>query len=291
MRIQANGIAIEVDDAGSPNDPAVLLIMGLGMQLTAWPQPLVDDLLRRGRRVIRLDNRDAGLTQGFDEHGKPNMAWTVLRHALGLPIRAPYRIADMAQDAVAVLDALGIAQAHVVGASMGGMIAQHVAAQHAERVSRLTLMMTTPGARGLPQAAPKVRAALLDRRGADSTDINTIVERYVRFFGLIGSPAYPPDPAMLRQRLRESIQRAHRPSGVLRQMVAIAADGDRSAMVRGITAPTHIIHGAADPLIPAAAGQALQGLIAGSTLELIDGMGHDLPRELWPRFAEVFSRR
>jgi pimeloyl-ACP methyl ester carboxylesterase len=290
VRIQANGIGIEVDDAGSPNDPAVLLIMGLGMQLTAWPQPLVDDLVRRGRRVIRLDNRDAGLTQGFDQHGKPNLVWAVLCHALGLPVRTPYRIADMAQDAVAVLDTLGIAQVHVVGASMGGMIAQHVAAHHAHRVSRLTLMMTTPGARRLPQATPKVRAALLDRRGADSTDVDTIVERYVRFFGLIGSPAYPPDPAALRQRLRASIQRAHRPNGVLRQMVAIAADGDRSALVRGITAPTHIIHGAADPLIPAAAGHALHGLITGSTIELIEGMGHDLPRELWPRFATAMSR-
>jgi pimeloyl-ACP methyl ester carboxylesterase len=290
MKIQANGIAIEVDDAGSPNDPAVLLIMGLGMQLTAWPEPLVDDLVRRGRRVIRLDNRDAGLTQHFDSHGKPNVAWAVVCHALGLPIRAPYRIADMAQDAVAVLDALGIAQAHVVGASMGGMIAQHIAATHPLRVSRLTLMMTTPGARRLPQAAPKVRAALLDRRGADAADVEAIVERYVRFFGLIGSPAYPPDQHMLRERLRASIQRAHRPNGVLRQLVAVAADGDRSALVRGITASTHIIHGAADPLIPLAAGQALHQLIAGSTLDVVDGMGHDLPRELWPRFAAAMAR-
>jgi pimeloyl-ACP methyl ester carboxylesterase len=290
MRLQANGIAIEVDDAGSPGDPAVLLIMGLGMQLTAWPQPLVDDLVRRGRRVVRLDNRDAGLTQSFEQHGTPNIAWTVLRHALGLPIRTPYRMADMADDAVAVLDALGIGQAHVVGASMGGMIAQHIAAKHGERVSRLTLMMTTPGARGLPQASPKVRAALLDRRGASASDIEVVVERYVRLFGLIGSPAFPPDPQLLRQRLRESIQRAHKPSGVVRQLVAVAADGDRSALVRSIRAPTHIIHGAADPLIPVAAGHALQQLIEGSTIDVIEGMGHDLPRELWPRFADAMQR-
>lgn len=290
MRIQANGIAIEVDDAGSPNDPVVLLIMGLGMQLTAWPQPLVDDLVRRGRRVVRLDNRDAGLTQSFEAHGTPNVVWAALRHAMGLTINAPYRIADMAADAVAVLDALGIEQAHVVGASMGGMIAQHIAAKHAARVSRLTLMMTTPGARHLPQASPRVRAALLDRRGANAKDIETVIERYVRLFGLIGSPAYPSDPAMLRERLRASIERAHQPSGVMRQLVAVAADGDRSAMVRGILVPTHIIHGAADPLIPLAAGQALHQLIPGATLETIEGMGHDLPRELWPRFAEAFAR-
>jgi pimeloyl-ACP methyl ester carboxylesterase len=290
MRIQANGIAIEVDDAGSPNDPAVLLIMGLGMQLTAWPQPLVDDLVRRGRRVVRLDNRDAGLTQSFEAHGTPNVVWAALRHALGLPINAPYRIADMAADAVGVLDALGIDQAHVVGASMGGMIAQHIAAKHAARVSRLTLLMTTPGARHLPQASPKVRAALLDRRGASAKDIEVIIERYVRLFGLIGSPAFPPDPALLRERLRASIERAHQPTGVVRQLVAVAADGDRSALVRGILAPTHIIHGKADPLIPLAAGQALHQLIPGATLDEIEGMGHDLPRELWPRFAEAFSR-
>lgn len=290
MKIQANGIAIEVDDAGPKEAPAVLLIMGLGMQLTAWPQPLVDDLVRRGRRVVRLDNRDVGLTQCFEQQGTPSIAWAFLRHALGLPIKTPYRIADMAADAVAVLDALGIAQAHVVGASMGGMIAQHIAARHAERVTRLTLMMTTPGARGLPQASPKVRAALLDRRGASAKNIDVIVERYVRLFALIGSPAYPPDPQLLRQRLRESIERAHKPSGVVRQLVAVAADGDRSAMVRGIRVPTHIIHGAADPLIPLAAGHALHQLIAGSTIDVIEGMGHDLPRELWPRFADAMQR-
>ena len=290
MQIFANGIAIEVDDAGPKDAPVVLLIMGLGMQLTAWPQPLVDDLVRRGRRVVRLDNRDVGLTQSFEQHGTPSIAWAVLRHALGLQIKSPYRIADMAADAVAMLDALGIAQAHVVGASMGGMIAQHIAAKHANRVSRLTLMMTTPGARGLPQASPKVRAALLDRRGASAKDIEVIVERYARLFGLIGSPAYPPDPQLLRQRLRESIQRAHKPSGVVRQLVAVAADGDRSAIVRGINVPTHIIHGAADPLIPPAAGHALQQLIAGSTIDVVDGMGHDLPRELWPRFADAMQR-
>jgi pimeloyl-ACP methyl ester carboxylesterase len=289
VRIDARGVAIEVDDAGSPHHPAVLLIMGLGMQLTAWPQPLVDDLVQRGHRVIRLDNRDAGLSQSFDALGTPNLAWAAVRHALRLPVRSPYRMADMADDTLQVLDALGIEKAHVVGASMGGMIAQHLAAAHPQRVSRLTLVMTTPGARGLPQAKPEVRAALLDRRGAASKDLETVVERYVRFFGLIGSPAYPPDPQLLRERIRASVQRANRPKGVLRQLLAVAADGDRSTMLRNIAVPTHILHGAADPLIPVQAAHALHALIPGSTLEVIEGMGHDLPRELWPRFAQAFS--
>jgi pimeloyl-ACP methyl ester carboxylesterase len=290
MQIQTNGITVEVDDSGPKGGPAVLLIMGLGMQLTAWPQPLVDMLVARGFRVVRLDNRDAGLSQGFEHTGTPNIAWAAVRHALGLPVRSPYAMADMAADALVVLDALGIERAHVAGASMGGMIAQHLAAKHPGRVSRLTLVMTTSGARHLPAARREVRAALLDRRGANSRDEAVFVERFVRMFGLIGSPAYPPDPQELRERLRDSFRRAHRPSGVVRQLVAVAADGDRSAMVRHIAVPTHIVHGAADPLVPVAAAHDLQRLLPHASIDIVQGMGHDLPRALWPRFAEAFAR-
>ena len=293
MQIQANGIGIEVDDQGppdSPGGPPIVLVMGLGMQLVAWPQPLVDRLVARGRRVIRLDNRDAGLSQGFEHLGVPNLAWATLRYVLHLPIAAPYRIADMAADTLGVLDALHIERARVVGASMGGMIAQHVAVMQPARVAGLTLIMTTSGARHLPQASAKVRAALLERRTPDANDVQALVDRLERMFTLIGSPAYRPQRDAFRARLEASVRRAYRPSGLARQMVAIAADGDRSPLLARIAAPTHIVHGIEDPLVPVAAAHDLHAKIGGSTLELIEGMGHDLPEALWPRLAESMLR-
>ena len=298
MKVSANGLQIEVDDQGppdSPGGPPIVLIMGLGMQLVAWPQPLVAMLVARGRRVIRLDNRDAGLSTGFDHLGTPHLASAALRYLLHLPVAAPYRIADMAADTVGVLDALRIDRAHVVGASMGGMIAQHMAARHAPRVARLTLLMTTSGARHLPQASMKVRGALLDRRGlTDRRDTEAIVDRLEHLFEVIGSPAYRPrnaaDREALRNRLRASVQRAWRPAGTARQMLAVIADGDRTPLLARIASPTHVVHGSADPLVPAAAADDLQRKIRGATLEIVAGMGHDLPEPLWPRLAEAMLR-
>jgi pimeloyl-ACP methyl ester carboxylesterase len=294
MHVIANGLRIEVDVQGPDDGEPTLMLMGLGMQLTGWPEPMVQRIAARGRRVIRIDNRDAGLSDGFDHAGLPSVAWAALRYALHLPVRSAYTIADMARDAAGVLDALGIERAHVVGASMGGMVAQHLAATHADRVAALTLMMTTSGARRLPQARFEARAALLDRRGLDASDIDAIVDRLERVFGAIGSPAYRPRDAAavaaFRQRLRESVLRAYRPAGVARQLLAVAADGDRSALLARIAAPTHIVHGTLDPLVPVAAAHDLHVKIAGSTLELIDGMGHDLPQPLWPRLVAAIAR-
>ena len=290
MQLAANGISIEVDDQGPPSGTPLLLIMGLGMQLTAWPEELVRMMVVRGFRVIRIDNRDTGLSQGFESSGTPNLAWAALRYLMHLQVHAPYSLADMAKDNFAVLDALGIAQAHVCGASMGGMIAQHMAASRPERVSRLTLMMTTSGSRKLPQASAKVRAALLERRAAGAHDVDTEVERLMRVLTLIGSPAYRPDAELFKSRLKESVQRAWRPSGVARQIAAIAADGDRTSLLAQISVPTHIVHGAQDPLVPSAAAHDLHAKIAGSTLEIIEGMGHDLPAALLPRFAAAIGR-
>jgi pimeloyl-ACP methyl ester carboxylesterase len=297
MQVSANGLAIEVDDQGPPDSPAgppILMIMGLGMQLTAWPQELVSMLTTRGQRVIRIDNRDAGLSQGFDHLGTPAVAWAAMRYALRLEVHAPYSIADMAADALGVLDALGVAQAHVVGASMGGMIAQHMAATAPQRVARLTLLMTTSGARALPGPSTRVRMALLDRGGA-AGDVQSQVNRLARVFTLIGSPAYRARTAAEYEtfiaRLRASVLRAYRPAGVARQLLAVAADGDRSPMLARIQAPTHIVHGAADPLVPVAAARDLHAKIKGSTLEIIDGMGHDLPAALWSRLADAIAGR
>ena len=284
MRVSANGLGIEIDDQGLPDGEPLLLIMGLGMQLTGWPDEMVQLLVSRGFRVVRMDNRDTGLSQGFDHLGVPHMMPVMLRYALHRPIPAPYGIADMAADALGVLDALGIARAHVCGASMGGMIAQHLAARHPGRVKSLTLMMTTSGARRLPQPRLKVRRALLSR--PDGSDPAAVVAHLQRVLTLIGSPAYPADPERMRTRLQATVERAWRPAGTVRQIVAVVADGDRSALLPGIRAPTRVIHGQADPLIPVAAGRDLVAKIRGAVADIVPGMGHDLPLELLPRFAD-----
>jgi pimeloyl-ACP methyl ester carboxylesterase len=284
MKVEANGIRIEVDDQGPADGPVVLLIMGLGMQLIAWPQTMVQMLVRQGFRVVRFDNRDIGLSQGFDAAGVPNMALAGLRHAMHLPVHSPYSLADMARDALGVLDALDIEQAHVCGASMGGMIAQHLAAMAPERVASLTLMMTTSGSRRLPQPSWRVRRALMSRPmkpGADAA-----VDWIIQVLHLIGSPAYPSDPQALRARALESVQRAWHPSGSARQLLAVVADGDRSALLPHIQAPTLVIHGVDDPLVPVACGEDLAQRIADARADFIPGMGHDLPEELLPRFAQ-----
>ena len=284
MQIVANGIGIEVDDQGLPGGEPLLLIMGLGMQLTGWPDELVQLLVSRGFRVLRMDNRDAGLSKGFDHLGVPSVPAAALRHALRLPVKSPYGIADMAEDALGVLDAMGLTRAHICGASMGGMIAQHLAARHPQRVKSLALMMTTSGARRLPQAAWAVQRVLMSRPASNDTE--AVVTHLMRVMRAIGSPAYPPEPADLRRRLQAATRRAWRPQGTVRQLLAVAADGDRSALLPQITAPTHVIHGEADPLVPVPAGRDLVQRIRGATGDFIPGMGHDLPAALLPRLAE-----
>jgi pimeloyl-ACP methyl ester carboxylesterase len=284
MQIVANGLGIEVDDQGPASGEPLLLIMGLGMQLIAWPQELVQLLITRGFRVIRMDNRDAGLSAGFDHLGKPAVAAAAMRYTLHLPVTAPYTLADMAADAVGVLDALGIQAAHICGASLGGMVAQHIAAEHAERVKSLTLIMTTTGARRLPQPSLRVRGALLSR--PQGRDTEAIVNHLEGLLGLIGSPAYPPDPILLRAGLKAATERAFRPAGTARQLIAVAADGDRTPLLARITAPTRVVHGEADALVPVEAGRDLAARIAGAESDFIPGMGHDLPAQLLPRLAD-----
>ncbi|MEJ6003238.1 alpha/beta fold hydrolase [Paucibacter soli] len=286
MQISANGIAIELEDHGPANGEPLLLIMGLGMQLLAWPDEFVQQLVARGFRVIRYDNRDIGLSQRFDELGVPHVGLASMQHLLHLPVKSAYSIGDMAEDARGVLDALGIACAHVCGASMGGMIAQHLAARHPARVKSLTLMMSTSGSRRLPGPSFKVRSALLARPPREH---EALVAHSAAFIRLIGSPAYPTPKGWLEARTDRAIRRSYRPRGMLRQLVAVAADGDRSALLRQIQAPTLVIHGSADPLVPVPAGRDLAARIAGAALDEIPGMGHDLPPELWPRFVDGIS--
>src|SRR5262245_36534967 len=253
MQVTTNGIAIEVEDTGRGRP--LLLLMGLGMQLVSWPDELVNALVARGFRVIRIDNRDSGLSQGFEHLGKPNLLTATIRYLLGMRIHAPYSLADMARDSLGVLDAMGIDGVHVCGASMGGMIAQHMATLQPARVQRLTLVMTTSGSRSLPQPSARVRSALLTR--PSSRDPDAIVAYLERLFEMIGSPDFRSDPVLFRARLRAIVARAWRPSGVSRQLMAVAADGDRTPMLGKIMAPTHIVHGSADPLVPVAAAHQL----------------------------------
>ncbi|MDO9197196.1 alpha/beta fold hydrolase [Rhodoferax sp.] len=283
MKIRANGIDIEIEDSASinPQDadlqsrPTVLLIMGLGMQLIAWPPALVQALVDAGYRVIRHDNRDVGLSQHFDHLGVPNLVWAGLQHKLGFTPRPPYSLGDMAFDALGVLDALKIARAHIVGVSMGGMIAQRVALMAPQRTLSLTSIMSTSGAKGLPPPRPEVVRALL-KRPADHRP-QAVVDHYVKLFKVIGSPAFPTPEAELRERILKGAERGFYPVGTMRQMLAIMADITRAAQLARVRAPTLVVHGKADPLVPYACGEDTARRIAGAKMLGIEGMGHDLP--------------
>jgi pimeloyl-ACP methyl ester carboxylesterase len=279
MKIKANGIDIEVEDSGADGSqagrPVVLLIMGLGMQLVAWPPELVQALLDAGYRVIRHDNRDVGLSRHFDELGVPNLVWAGLQHKLGFTPRAPYGLGDMAADALGVLDALQVARAHIVGVSMGGMIAQRVAIAAPQRVLSLTSIMSSSGARGLPNAEPRVLKTLFSRPASSAPQ--DVADHYIKLFTVIGSPDFTVPEAELRERILSGIQRSFRPVGTMRQMLAIVADTTRADELPRITCPTLVIHGAADPLVPLACGADTARRIPGARLQTIAGMGHDLP--------------
>jgi pimeloyl-ACP methyl ester carboxylesterase len=284
MKIRANGIDIEVEDSALVDGvlvpalarrPAVLLIMGLGMQLIAWPPALVKGLEDGGFRVIRFDNRDVGLSTHFDHLGKPNVLWASIKYRLGLLSKPPYALADMAHDALGVLDALQIESAHVVGVSLGGMIAQRVAIAAPKRVISLTSIMSTSGAKHLPRPQAKVLRVLLSRPKSQRSE--AVVAHYLKLFKAIGSPAYPLDAAAMRATVELGVQRSYRPIGTTRQLMAVAADITRAAQLSRITSPTLVLHGRADPLVPYACGVDTAKRIAGAKLVGIDGMGHDLP--------------
>ena len=279
MKIIANEIQIEVADSAEENPehaarPVVLLIMGLGMQLIAWPPAMVQGLVDAGFRVLRFDNRDIGLSQHFDHLKTPNLLWAGLKYRMGWRIKPPYTMQDMADDALGVLDAFQIGRAHVVGVSMGGMIAQRMALVAPGRVCSLTSVMSSSGARGLPAATAKVSGALLNRPAGKS--LQAEIDHSVKLFQLIGSPGFPTDAALLRARVVAAAERSRHPQGLMRQMVAVAADAQRAESLSRITTPTLVVHGKADPLVPFACGEDTARRIPGARLSLIAGMGHDL---------------
>jgi len=286
--LNANGIRIAYDTAGDPKAPPLLLINGLGLQLVSWPDAFVEGLVELGFYVIRFDNRDCGLSTKFEHAGAPNLALAWLKSLLRLPLRAPYDLEDMADDAVGVLSALGVARAHVVGLSMGAMIAQVLAAKFPSRIISLTSIMSSSGRRGLPGPTPAVRRLFL-RRPPVRDDLNTATEHGVRVLQALSSPAYPTPEKVLRQRVVRAFRRNLCPGGVLRQALAVAASGDRTPQLQTIAAPTLVIHGAADPLVPLACGIATADAIPGARLEVIEGMGHDLPSQLLERLTALID--
>jgi len=286
--VAANGITIEYESLGDPAAPPILLIMGLGMQLVAWPDALCQGLVERGFRVVRFDNRDCGLSSRIRVGRQPSLAAALTAAWLRLPVRTPYTLEDMAADAIALLDALGVARAHVVGLSMGGMIAQIVAARYPDRVRSLTSIMSSSGRRKVSRPRAEAKRALLSKP-ADPADPDSVVEHLVGVFGVIGSPGFPTDRDALREQVRRTVRRSYDPAGVARQLVAIIASGDRRRLLQKITAPTLVIHGAEDPLVPVEAGRDTARHIRGATLKVIDGMGHDLPPGLQPILVEAIA--
>ena len=287
-QITANGIRIEYETHGDPSHPPILLIMGLGAQLTLWPDEFVAALTSRGFYVIRHDNRDIGLTEKFGHAGTPNIRRVALMRLLGLSPKLPYRLADMATDAAELLRALKIDQAHVVGASMGGMIAQLMAVNHPGRVRSLTSVMSTTGNRRLPPPRPAAMQALMDRAPANAS-LEQVIPYGIRISRAIGSPGYPAPEERLTARITRDYRRSFYPEGTARQFAAIVDDGDRRARLRRITAPTLVIHGIDDPLVPVEGGRDTAAQIPGARLHEIPGMGHDLPLELVETMADLIA--
>jgi pimeloyl-ACP methyl ester carboxylesterase len=278
-RAPVNGLELAYETIGDTSDPPLLLVMGLGMQLIHWDRELCELLADRGFYVIRFDNRDAGLSTKIDAPVPP-----IMRAFVGLRIDAPYRLHDMAEDAFGLLDHLGIERGHVMAVSMGGMIAQEMAIRNPERVLSLATIMSTTGERRVGR--PKLRAwGMLFRQAPEEKD--AYVNYFVRIFKVIGSPDYPMDEQRTRELAAETFERNHRPAGTGRQLGAIMASGDRTKLLRQVRVPTVVIHGTDDPLVPFRGGVATARAIPDAELVAIPGMGHDLPREVWPKIVDA----
>jgi len=274
-----SGIDVAYERFGDLEAPPVLLVMGLGTQMLGWHQEFCAQLVGRGLQVIRFDNRDVGLSTHFSAAPAPD----VMAALSGDPSSASYTLSDMAADSVGLLDALSLDSAHIVGASMGGMIAQTIAIEHPNRIRSLTSIMSTTGNSAVGQASQQAIGALLSPPALDRQEA---VDRTVSIFRIIGSPGFDLDEAELREQAGLSYDRADDPLGVARQLLAIIASGDRTERLRSISVPTLVIHGAGDPLVDVSGGRATAAAVPGAELDVIEGMGHDLPRALWPEITE-----
>ena len=277
--VKANGLELAYETFGDPSDPPVVLVMGLGTQMLAWPDPLCEQLAAGGRYVVRYDNRDVGLSTHLDGVRAPDVKDVILRRK-----RPAYRIDDMADDLIGLLDGLGIERAHLVGASMGGFIVQTAAIANPERVLSQTLIMTSTGARRHGQAKPRLITRLMGRRSAPDRD--AAIEMAIETFGVIGSRGALFDEQHLRDLAGRSYDRSHDLAGYLRQLGAVIAQSNRVRALTKVQVPTLVMHGLHDPLVAVSGGIALARLVRGAKFVGFSGMGHDLPPALWPQYAQ-----
>ncbi len=280
--VSANGIQICYDAFGNPGNPPLLMVAGLGMQLIGWEEALCTLLAERGYWVIRYDNRDVGLSTKFDEAGTPNFM-AVLQ---GQEVSAPYLLSDMAADAIGLLDALGSKQAHILGASLGGMIAQTIAINHPERVITLTSIMSTTGEMPLSMPKPEGLALLT---APPATTLEGYIQNDLNWARVTNGSAFPVDESAIRQRAQAAWERGTNPAGTARQLTAVLASGSRQEALESLTMPTLVIHGKEDPIIPVEGGIATAEAIPNAKLMLIDGLGHAMPPETWPEIVDAIA--
>jgi pimeloyl-ACP methyl ester carboxylesterase len=286
-KAEANNIEIEYETFGDPTSKPLLLIMGLGAQMIKWDVEMCEKFAESGFYVIRFDNRDVGLSTKFDEAGEPDLMKLFMAFQRGEKIEATYTLNDMADDAVGLLDALIIEKAHICGASMGGMIAQVIACRHPSRVLSLTSIMSSTGNPDLPQPKPQALQVLIKPvpEGRDA-----IIEDGVNRLRIIHGTGFPFDEKKARELVEASYDRSNYRPGYTRQLAAVLATGNRKAALSSIKVPTLVIHGKDDPLMPAVGGKDTAEAISGAELLIIEGMGHSLPPEVWPRLLDAFTK-
>ncbi len=281
----ANGIQIEYETFGESSDPPLLLIVGLGGQMIHWDEDLCKDLAKRGHYVIRFDNRDAGLSTKFEAVGNLSISEAIGRILNGEEVQPPYTLEDMAEDAVGLLDALGVQKAHICGMSMGGMIAQTIAIRHPSRVLSLISIYSMPAISELPQPEPEIMRILTV---SPPHKKETYVEYMLSVFKTIAGPRFGVDGPWTRKIMAESFDRSYYPAGIARQLFAILTQRDRRPALASLKMPAPVIHGTDDPLVPVEAGRETAKCIPGAQLKVIDGMGHDLPHGgAWPQIVEA----
>ncbi|WP_410658756.1 alpha/beta fold hydrolase [Amycolatopsis sp. lyj-112] len=281
-RARVNGLELEYDTFGSPANPPLVLVMGLGAQMVTWETGFCELLAEGGFHVVRFDNRDIGLSTYLDDLPVPDLSAL----AAGDLTTAPYLLSDLASDVTGLFDALGFDRAHVVGASMGGMIVQRLAIDSPERLLSLTSIMSTTGDPSVGHPEPTALAGLTRPPAATREQA---IEDSVSWFKLVGSPGHPSDDEYLRAKATRNHDRADHPAGALRQAAAVVASGDRTAKLREVRVPSLVVHGESDPLIDVSGGKATAEAIPDAELVLYPGMGHELPRQLWPAIAETIT--